>query len=175
MIRSCVLLFTLLVAQMATAQKVPAVLKTEFPAEALQQTLVAPDGKKTTAGNVLDAYKGQTVMLYIWAAWCPDCLKGFPELKAFQAANPEVPVVYFSRDRTERQWKDAIGKFDLQGDHYWFESDAKNDFTAAIDLNWIPRYMVINPEGGIAHYYAIHADDPELQRAVDELGQKGLE
>ncbi|WP_262245065.1 TlpA family protein disulfide reductase [Parapedobacter soli] len=171
MIRTCILFFTLLATHVAWAQKTPDVLKTEFTAEALQQPLLLPDGKQTTAGEVLGTYKGQTVMLYIWAAWCPDCLRGFPELKAFQAANPEVPVVYFSRDRTEKQWKDAIGKFDLQGDHYWFGSDAKNGFTAAIDLNWIPRYMIIDPNGGIAHYYAIHADDPALQQAVDKLKQ----
>src|SRR5690606_27756092 len=114
--RTCILLFAVLAAHMSVAQKAPAVLKTEFSAEALQQALVAPDGKKTTTGDVLNTYKGQTIMLYIWAAWCPDCLKGFPELMAFQAANPDVPVVYFSRDRTEKQWKDAIGKFDLRGD-----------------------------------------------------------
>ena len=162
-------MLAMLATHIAAAQKAPSVLKTAFPEEALQQTLVTPGGAETTAGDVLDAYKGQTVMLYIWAAWCPDCLKGFPELQAFQKANPDVPVIYFSRDRTENQWKDAIERFDLQGDHYWFEGDAKNVFTQAIDLNWIPRYMIINPEGGIAHYYAIHADDPALQQAVDKL------
>lgn len=167
MIRTCVLLLTLAMAHIAVAQEAPAVLKTEFTAEALRQPIVTPDGDETTTGNVLEAYKGRTVMLYIWAAWCPDCLKGFPELKAFQAANPDVPVIYFSRDRTEQQWKNCIEKFNLEGDHYWFESDRKNDFTEAIDLNWIPRYLIINPEGGIAHYYAIHADDPALQEAVD--------
>lgn len=171
MIRTCVLLLTLMVARMALAQEPPAVLKTAFSAEALRQPIIGLDGVETTTGDILEAYKGQTVMLYIWAAWCPDCLKGFPELKAFQAANPEVPVIFFSRDRTEQQWKDCIARFTLKGDHYWFTSDKKNDFTDAIDLNWIPRYMIINPEGGIAHYYAIRADDPALQQAVDKLAQ----
>ncbi len=169
MIRTCLLLLTVLVAHVAMAQKTPEVLKTAFTAEARQQPLYAVDGKQTTAGTVLEAYKGQTVLLYIWAMWCPDCLKGFPELKAFQAANPDVPVVYFSLDREEQRWKEGIEKFDLEGAHYWFKTDWKNDFTNAIDLNWIPRYLIINPDGGIAHYYAVKADDPALQQAVDKL------
>ena len=152
MVRVWVLLVAVLAAQVAVAQRVPEVLKTELTAGALQQPLFTPDGTRTTAGEVLEAYKGKTVLLYIWAMWCPDCLKGFPRLKAFQAGNPEVPVVYFSLDRNEQQWTDGIEKFDLRGAHYWFKTEWKNAFTDAIDLNWIPRYLIIDPEGGIAHY-----------------------
>lgn len=171
MVRTYILLFSVLVAHMALAQQAPAVLKTEFTGAALQQPLFDLDGEQTAAGEILETYRGKTVLLYIWAMWCPDCLKGFPELKAFQAANPDVPVVYFSLDREEQRWKDGIKKFDLKGVHYWFKTDWKNDFTNAIDLNWIPRYLIIGPEGGIAHYYAVKADDPALQEAVDRLAE----
>src|SRR3546814_11195094 len=113
MIRTCVLLLTILVAHVAVAQQAPAALKTEFTAEALQQPLFAPDGQQTTAGDVLEAYKGQTVLLYIWAMWCPDCLTGFPELKEFQAAHPDVPVVSFSLVGEEQRWKDGLEKLEL--------------------------------------------------------------
>src|SRR3546814_18470834 len=123
MIRTCVLLLTILVAHVAVAQQAPAALKTEFTAEALQQPLFAPDGQQTPAGDVLEAYKGQTVLLYIWAKWCPDCLKGFPELKAFQAANPDVQVEYFSWDREEQRWKAGVRKFEPEGEPYWSEPE----------------------------------------------------
>lgn len=163
------ILCCVLATQLAWAQKVPAVSKTEFTETALKQPLFGLDGEQTTTGDVLEANKGKTVLLYIWAMWCPDCLKGFPELQAFQKANPDVKVVYFSLDRKEQQWKDGIQKFNLEGEHYWFKTDWKNDFTNAIDLNWIPRYLVIGPDGKIANYYAIKADDPALQKAVDAL------
>lgn len=159
----------LLFANLAFSQKAPETSKSEFPDSAMEQLLFDLDDNQTTTGTVLDVYKGKTVLLYIWAMWCPDCLEGFPELQAFQAANPDVPVVYFSLDREEQQWKDGINKFNLKGDHYWFKTGWKNQFTDAIDLNWIPRYLVINPDGGIATYYAVKADDPALQQAVDAL------
>lgn len=162
-----ILLLCLFATQYAFGQQVPEVSKTGFTAAALQQPLYALDGGQTTTGAVLDAHKGKTVLLYVWAMWCPDCLKGFPELSAFRKANPDVPVVYFSLDREEKQWKDGIEKFRLEGAHYWFKTGWKNDFTDAIDLNWIPRYLIIAPDGRIAHYYSVKADDPALQEAVD--------
>lgn len=165
------LILAVFFAHTSMGQQAPAVSKTDFTEAALAQPLYDLHDNEATAGAVLDAHKGKTVLLYIWAMWCPDCLEGFPELQAFQAANPDVPVVYFSLDREEKQWKDGIKKFALQGDHYWFKTGWKNDFTNAIDLNWIPRYLVINPDGGIAAYYAIKADDPALQEAVDALRQ----
>ncbi len=155
--------------QLARGQEAPATSKTEFSEAALQQPLFTLDGQQVTAGSILDANKGKTILLYIWAAWCPDCLKGFPELHAFQKANPDVHTVYFSLDREEQQWKNCIQKFELEGEHYWFKTGWKNDFTNAIDLNWIPRYLIISPDGRIARYYAVEADDPALQEAVDAL------
>lgn len=163
------IIFSLIIVQLAFAQEAPAISKTAFTKEALLQPLYGLDGDETSAGDILAAHQGKTVLLYIWAMWCPDCLKGFPELYAFQEANPDVPVVYFSLDREEQQWKNGIEKFKLSGVHYWFKTGWKNDFTNAIDLNWIPRYLIIAPDGSIAHYYSVKADDPALQQAVDAL------
>jgi|SRR5690606_10672252 Thiol-disulfide isomerase and thioredoxins len=161
------IVLTIFFARFVSGQEAPAISKTEFPDSALAQPLYDPDGQETTTGTVLRANKGKVVLLYIWATWCPDCLKGFPQLYAFQKANPDVRVVYFSLDRDERQWLDGIRKFKLEGEHYWFKTGWKNDFTTAIDLNWIPRYLIIGPDGRIAEYYAVKADDPALQKAVD--------
>ena len=160
------LLLGVFFAQLSMAQEAPAVSKSVFPEAALKQVLYSLDGQQKAAGEILAANNGKTVLLYIWASWCPDCIKGFPELYALQKANPDLHTVYFSLDRQEQQWKDGIEKFHLKGEHYWFKTDWKNDFTNAIDLNWIPRYLIISPDGHIAKYYAIKASDPALQEAI---------
>jgi len=163
------ILLSVLMVQLSKGQEAPAVSKTEFPKAALQQPLFGLDGQQKTAGEILAANKGKTVLLYIWATWCPDCINGFPELYALQKANPDLHTEYFSLDRQDQQWKNGIQKFHLKGEHYWFKTDWKNDFTNAIDLNWIPRYLIVSPDGHIAKYYAIKADDPALQDAIDAL------
>ena len=54
-------------------------------------------------------------------------------------------------------------------ENYWFASGWKNDFNNYIDLNWIPRYMVIDQKSDIAKYYAISPEDPKIQATIDKL------
>lgn len=165
------LFITALVASItiANGQEAPASAKTVFADSSLAQPLFAPDGRQTTIGQVLDANKGKTVLLYVWATWCPDCIEGLPKLMALQQANPDVHFLFLSLDREEQRWINGITKYQLKGEHYWFKTGWKNAFTNYVDLNWIPRYMVIDPEGGIAHYYAIEANDPAIQQAIDAV------
>lgn len=159
---------------LAFGQKLPETIKTEFDDQALSQVILTTEGDETTVGEILKAHEGDVVFLYLWATWCPDCIIGFPELKKVQKKYPEAKFVFFSLDRPGKEaiWKEGIQKYELEGEHYWFNTDWKNDFTNFIDLNWIPRYMIIGKDGKIAHYYAIHADSPEmiwsLEKALKE-------
>lgn len=153
----------------AWAQKAPDTLRTRFIPESLNQSIVDRKGQPTTVAEVLQQYQGKVTLLYVWAAWCPDCLNGFPAFKQLQKRFPNLEILNLSRDRTETQWKKAIDDFDLKGAHYWFGSDKKNDFTVGIDLNWIPRYLLIDQKGHIAHYYAVTADDEALIKAIELL------
>ncbi|NLN33547.1 MAG: redoxin family protein [Flavobacteriaceae bacterium] len=153
------------------AQEVPTEVKTEFDEISLSQTLQDLDGNQLSVGEVFKKNEGKIILLDIWASWCPDCIKGLPALKEVQRQYPELVYLFFSLDRIgkEEAWKNAIEKFEIQGEHYWFNTEWKNEFTNYIGLNWIPRYLLIDTEGKIAHYYAIHADDPTMMETLVEL------
>lgn len=153
------------------AQEAPTENKTEFDEKSLSQSMVDLEGNKTTVGDVLNQYKGKIVFVDLWASWCPDCIKGLPKLEEVQKEYPELVYLFLSLDRKEDAWKKSIDKFNIKGEHYWFNTEWKNDFTEYIGLNWIPRYMLINQEGKIAHYYAIHADDSAMMETLIELLQ----
>lgn len=158
---------------MAFGQEVPTEMKTEFDEVSLAQKIQDLEGNVLTVGEVLKKYDGKIILLDIWASWCPDCIKGLPKLKTVQSQYPEVVYLFFSLDRVGKEdaWKNGIEKYGIEGEHYWFNSDWKNDFTNYIGLNWIPRYMLIDREGKISHYYAIHADDPQMMENLVELMQ----
>ena|SRR5690554_6591156 len=153
------------------AQEVPTEMKTEFDETSLSQTLQDLDGNQMTVGEVFKKYEGKIILLDVWASWCPDCIKGLPALKEVQRQYPELVYLFFSLDRIgkEEAWKNGIEKFDIQGEHYWFNTEWKNEFTNYIGLNWIPRYLLIDKEGKIAHYYAIHANDTTMMETLVEL------
>ena len=63
--------------------------------------------------------------------------------------------------------KAAIDKYELKGDHYNQKQGRESDFNKSIKLDWIPRYMVVNPEGKITLYKAIKADDKRISKVLN--------
>ena len=153
-------------------QKIPSVMKTEFPSAALQDSLVDLQGNSVTIEKVFSNYKGKIVLLDLWATWCGDCIKNIPELKALHDRNPDVEFVYLSMDKNPEAWKNGIEKYQIKGEHYYLGNNWKGAFGTGIDLNWIPRYLVLDQTGKIANYYSVKADDPKVQETINTLRNK---
>jgi len=152
------------------AQQVPEVSKTQFSKEALNQKLENEDGKSITVKEILNQHKGKVMVIDFWAGWCRDCLKAFPKAKELEKNNPNVDFVFFSLDRSKEGLDRSLEKFNMkEKENYWFSTGWKNDFNNYIELNWIPRYMVIDQQSNIAKYYAITPEDPEIQATIDKL------
>ena len=60
----------------------------------------------------------------------------------------------------------------LKGQHFWAQDGMKGVFGKSIDLDWIPRYMVVDREGKIAFYNAIQADDAAMIKVLKKLQKK---
>lgn len=148
--------------------------KTVFPQEALSAKLMSTNDVSFTLEDVLNKHQGKTIVLDIWASWCSDCIKGLPLVKALQKETEKNDVVYvfLSVDRKQDRWKKAIKERNIVGDHYFVNSNLKNGgmkgaLGKAIDLNWIPRYMVVGKNGTIKLYNAIKADDKKIIEAIN--------
>lgn len=154
----------------AFAQKVPEVLKTSFSEESLAQKIVSDSGKKVQIKDVLEKHKGKILIIDFWASWCRDCILALPSTKDLKEYNPEIEFVYFSLDRSNEQWKRGLEKYNIsENENYWFDEGWKNNFNNYIDLNWVPRFMVIDQKGDIANYYSISPKDPEIQKVINSL------
>ena len=165
-------LFLMITSVVLFAQKVPAISKTTFSKEALAQKITALDGKKVTIGEVIKNHEGRILIIDFWASWCQDCILALPSTITLKENNPEVDFVYFSLDRSHEQWKRGLKKYDIESqENYWFDEGWKNSFNNYIDLNWVPRFMVIDQRGGIAKYYAISPSDPAVQETLNTLKQ----
>lgn len=141
----------------------------KFRQEAYNQTLKTIEGTIITFEEALEQYKGKPVLIDVWASWCPDCIKGMPKVHKLQEEY-QLIYMFLSYDRTEQDWKAGIEKYKTIGENFLIQSDWKTgEFRKAIDLNWIPRYILVDQNGEIAHYNAIEADDTELVNAIKEL------
>ena len=160
----------LFVFQFGFSQEVPKVLKTSFSKEALAQKLQDKDGKEISINQILKQHKGKILILDFWAGWCKDCLKAFPKAKELEEKNPNVDFVFLSLERSKDGFLKSLDRFEMnEKENYWFATGWKNDFNNYVDLNWIPRYIVIDQKSGIAKYYAISPEDLDIQSTINKL------
>ncbi|MBP6576279.1 MAG: thioredoxin family protein [Chryseobacterium sp.] len=160
----------LMVFQFGFSQEVPKVLKTKFSKEALAQKLQDENGKEISINEILKLHKDKILIIDFWAGWCKDCLKAFPKAKELEAKNPDVNFVFLSLERSKEGFLKSLDRFEMtEKENYWFSSGWKNDFNNYVDLNWIPRFIVVDQKSDIAKYYAISPEDPEIQTTIDKL------
>lgn len=137
-----------------------------FSEEALSDTFITLDGDSMPFKNILEANKGKTIVIDVWASWCSDCIKGMPKVKALQGNFKDATYIFLSLDKSEEAWKKGIEKYNVQGQHYFMQSGWKGPFGTFVELDWIPRYMIVNPDGTIKVFKAIEADDNKLIKAL---------
>lgn len=145
--------------------------KSEFSTEALSEKVVAYDGNEMQFQEILDKQKGKVVVIEFWASWCSDCVKAMPKIKALQAENPMVDYVFISLDKNAEKWKSGIEKHELKGQHYWISDidGMKGSFGKAVNLDWIPRYIIVDKNGKIALYRAIETDFDKINSTLKTI------
>jgi thiol-disulfide isomerase/thioredoxin len=146
--------------------------KTAFSKEALQETLLTTNDKQIAFGKILSENKGKNIVIEVWASWCGDCVKAMPKLKELQAAHPETTYLFISMDKTADKWKAGIEKHQLKGVHFMANDQMSGVFAKAIDLDWIPRYIIIDKTGKIVLYRAIETDFEQINSTLSQLEKK---
>ena len=144
--------------------------ETTFETAGLENKMIALDGKEIAFKDILQKYKGKTIVIDIWASWCPDCIKGMPKVKELQEEFQKNTVYLFlSMDKNADAWKKGIEKYEVKGEHYLVTDGMKGIFGKSIKLDWIPRYMIVDKKGKIVLYKAIVADDEKLITTLKNL------
>ena len=140
--------------------------ETEFKKEALENVMLTTSNDKITFQEILNKYESQTIVVDVWASWCSDCIKGMPKVKALQEKYPDATYLFISMDKTYEAWVKGIEKYEVKGEHYMATDGMKGIFGKSINLDWIPRYMVVDKDGKIALYKVIEADDKKLIKTL---------
>ena len=153
-----VIILLLLVVSVSCAQETPK----QFSAKALNDTFITLNNKEVSFKKILEKYRGKTILIDIWASWCGDCIKGMPKVVALQKEYPEVVYLFLSLDKSLEDWKVGIKKYNVKGEHYFLTSGWEGEFGSFVNIDWIPRYMVIDTQGNIKLFKSVHADDNKI-------------
>jgi len=138
----------------------------QFSEAALNEQMIDLNGRSVIFESILEKHRGKTVLITIWATWCRDCNEELPRVNEFQRLENEVDYVFLSLDRSIENWKQGIKKFNIKGDHYFLPSGWNGPFVEFIDLDWITRYMVVDPQGQIKVYKAVKVNSNVIRESL---------
>lgn len=118
------------------------------PRPAPDLAFTGPDGQPTT----LSAFKGRTVLVNLWATWCPPCLHEMPSLDRLQVerGGSDFAVVAINIDTRQldkpKRWlaDNKIGAL-----AYYADPQAKvfQDLRAARKVEGMPVSLIVDPAG----------------------------
>lgn len=119
---------------------------TPLPAPDLAFT--GPDGQPTT----LASFRGRTVLVNLWATWCPPCLHEMPSLDRLQAerGGSDFTVVAINIDTRHldkpKRW---LSDNKIAGLAYHADPQAKvfQDLRAARKVEGMPVSLIVDPSG----------------------------
>ena len=135
-------------------------------AESLGKGKTAPDfeatsidGKKVSLAHL----KGKFVLIDVWATWCGPCRQQSPYFEKFalKYKNENIRFIALSTDENIQKWYiSAKGKSKsvLQ-----LHTDNVNQFAGSYDLESIPRFILIDPNGNFINAKLPFPSEPSFE------------
>jgi len=121
----------------------------------------------------LEDLKGKYVYVDVWATWCGPCIKEIPSLKEVEEdyKNKNIQFVSISIDeqKDHEKWKTMISEKELGGIQLFADANWKSQFAQEYNINSIPRFIIIGPQGNIVSADAPRPSDPKLRTMFDNL------
>ena len=127
-------------------------------------SLLNPTGKKTSFSD----FKGNYIVVDFWASWCGPCFANIPALKKLMMDMKNKPIKFISvsLDKNIDNWKKSIKEHDFPGINLFDENGLLSTFFKVL---WVPRYVIIHPDGTVADTDAPYAINPKLEIILNEL------
>lgn len=119
----------------------------------------------------LSSLFGKVLYLDFWATWCPPCCAEIPHLATLHgkfADNPDVRIISVSVDQDRDAWVKKITEDKPAWEQYRVAAEDTEAFFKAINLEFIPRFIIVGADGKILN---IEAPRPSEEGSVTAIEQ----
>ena len=129
----------------------------------------------------LSDFKGKYVYIDVWATWCGPCKAEIPSLKKLESKyeTKNIEFVSISVDDARRSgsmeqanndWRTMVNDKQLTGTQLFSGNGWQADFIKDYKIQFIPRFILIDPDGNIINPKAPRPSSNELVELFDEIG-----
>ncbi|MBJ7880381.1 TlpA disulfide reductase family protein [Gelidibacter salicanalis] len=156
-------------------------IREQFPVGSPSPTFENYENFKGGTTSLKDL-KGKYVYVDVWATWCGPCIAEIPSLKKLEAdyADKNIQFVSISIDDAMRsgggdlevaktKWKTMIEDQDLGGIQLFSDKNWQSDFVQNYNINGIPRFILIDPNGNVVDANAPRPSSKKLTELFDSL------
>lgn len=121
----------------------------------------------------LSDFKGKYVYIDVWATWCKPCREEIPYLQKLEEdlKGKNIAFISLSIDKLSdtEKWKKLVADKKLGGTQLIAENEWKSTFVKAYNIESIPRFILIAPNGNIVDPDARRPSQPELKDQLIKL------
>lgn len=118
----------------------------------------------------LSQYRGKYIIIDFWASWCGPCKTIRPifdrRRNDYKYYN-NLQFISISLDENKEKWMNYLKTSPSKIPQYWLPT--AKEFGHKYNLNYIPRFIIINPEGKIYNFNAPLPDEDNFVEILDEL------
>jgi thiol-disulfide isomerase/thioredoxin len=123
------------------------------------------------SGKLVDfsTYKGKYLLIDVWASWCKPCIRFIPVWNALvkQYDPKRIQFISVSLDVEASDWRQAVEKHRPDGVQVIDTSAFNGLFGVYCKVWWLPRYVLVDPEGRILNYDAKQDSEEAWRKLLD--------
>jgi len=128
-------------------------------------------GEAITGNNIqLAELRGRFVVIDVWATWCDPCQKESPyfERLAEEYGGKQIAFVSVSIDAEKSRWRSDVPQRSQRVLQIWADSKNAESFSRDYNIEFIPRFMLISPDGKILSAQMPPPSDPRFEAILQQ-------
>ena len=133
-------------------------------------TLRDADGNRVSLSDL----KGSFVYIDFWATWCVPCIREIPGLQLieeeYKDKNIQFVSISYDKETDQEKWRNYFIDNKLSGIQLIADSTTRKRLDQVFNIDLIPRFILIDPDGKIVSANAPRPSSPKLRELFRARG-----